>query len=452
MTSIRRTLLLALLAAVAAVTLATAFAVYRMARREIDEVFDYHLRQIALTLRDRVPAGGASGGDREAFEFAIQIWSADGVRLYASRLDSGLPEIAELGFATVPTRGGPWRVYSAELSGLVVQVAQPMSIRDRAEVAAASRTLAPVLLVLPLLAFLAWRIVGRTLAPLERLAGAVAARSPGALEPIPEAGAPEEALPLVRSLNQLLGRLSAALAAQRAFVADAAHELRTPLAALALQAQLVERAADPAERAGALADLQSGLGRATRVVQQLLTLARQDPESVAPGRGEPARLAELVAHSIADHALLAESRGIDLGAPETGGDATVMGDAASLRTLLDNLVDNAVRYTPRGGRVDVTAGLDGGRPFLAVADTGPGIPVAERERVFDRFYRLPATAEPGSGLGLAVVKAIALRHGATVTLADTPGGGLTARVVFPATSADPPAVRGGPPAPPVRAG
>lgn len=431
MTSIRRTLLFALVAAVATVTLATALVVYRQARREIDQVFDYHLRQIALSLRDRVPAPDASG-DGGGFDFAIQVWSSDGVRLYASRLDTGLPEIAELGFATVPTRGGDWRVYSIELAGLVVQVAQPLRIRDRAAVAAAVHTLAPVLFVLPLLALLVWRIVGRALAPLERLAGAVGARSPAALEAIPETGAPEEALPLVRSLNGLLSRLGEALATQRAFVADAAHELRTPLAALGLQVQLVERAAGPEERRAALADLSAGIARATRVVQQLLTLARQEPEAAAAGGGEAVRLGELVAQSVADHALLAESRGVDLGAPEAAGDAAATGDAASLRALLDALVDNAVRYTPRGGRVDVSSGLDGGRPFLAVADDGPGIPAAERERVFDRFYRLPATAEPGSGLGLAVVRAIARRHGATVALGDTPGGGLTVRVLFPA--------------------
>ncbi len=430
MTSIRRSLLAALLAAVVAVTLAASALVYRLARREIDQVFDYHLRQIALTLRDQVP-GRAPGGDEAGFDFAIRIWGADGARLYAFPFDVGLPRMAELGFATVATPGGEWRVYSAELSGLVVQVAQPMRIRREAAVAAAWRTLAPVLLMMPLLALLVWWIVGRAIAPLERLAGAVAARSPDALQPIPEASAPEEALPLVRSLNGLLGRLGSALSAQRAFVADAAHELRTPLAALTLQLQLAERAADPGERAAALADLRAGLERATRVALQLLALARHESGAAPAGPGEPVRLAEVAAQAVADHALLAEARRVDLGAAECHPGAVALGDAAALRTLLGNLVDNAVRYTPAGGRVDVSAGLDDGRPFLAVADNGPGIPAAERERVFDRFYRLPANREPGSGLGLAVVKAIAGRHGAAVRLADAPGGGLAVRVTFP---------------------
>ena len=427
MRSLRRRLLVALLVTVAAVTLVTAFLVYRMARQAIDALSDYHLRQIALTLRDQAPRGTVAGGEGD---FVIQIWDRDGTRLYLSKPGSGLPENAELGFATVSAPPGDWRVYSAELAGLIVQVAQPLRVRQELAVAAASRTLAPVLLMLPLLALLIWHIVGRALAPLNRLAHEVASRTPAALEPIPSADAPEEALPLVRALDELLGRLGAALVAQRAFVADAAHELRTPLAALELQAQLVERAPDGPERATALADLRAGLGRMTHVVQQLLTLARAEPEAGASSAGEPVGLADLVAQVIADHDLLAEAKGIDLGASRAGEDAIVWGDPASLRTLLANLVDNAIRHSPEGGRVDVDAGVLAGRPYLEVSDHGPGIPSAERERVFDRFYRRGGL-DGGSGLGLAIVKAIAERHAARVALRDTPGGGLTVRLDFP---------------------
>ncbi|WP_242336742.1 MULTISPECIES: ATP-binding protein [Anaeromyxobacter] len=423
---------MALLASAAAVTLAAALVVYRMAREEIDAVSDYHLRQIALTLRDRAPRGGAVvGGEDAELDFVIQIWDREGRRLYRSRLVAGLPESAELGFATVRARSGDWRVYSVELGDLVIQVAQPVRVRQALAVAAATRTLAPVLLMLPLLALLIWNIVARALAPLNRLAGEVASRTPAALEPIGEAGAPEEAIPLVRALNDLLARLGAALSAQRAFVADAAHELRTPLAALDLQVQLVERAPDTAGHAAALADLRAGLGRMTHVVQQLLTLARAGPDAGAALAGEPVSLSELVAQAVADHALLAEARRIDLGAGQAAEDAVVAGDPATLRTLLANLVDNAIRHSPPGARVDVDAGIEADRPYLEVSDHGTGIPEAERERVFDRFYRR-AGSDTGSGLGLAIVKAIAERHAARVVLRDTPGGGLTARVDFPA--------------------
>ena len=433
--SLRRTLLVTLLAAIAAVTLAASFLVYRLARKEIDQIFDYNLRQVALTAGDRAPGRGLVAGAREGFDFVIQIWDLDGTRLYLSDPETTLPENAELGFATVRTPTGDWRVFSRELSGLVIQVAQPLRVRQELAVAAALRTLAPVLLLLPLLALVVWQLVGRALAPLDELAREVGARTPLALEPIAEAGTPDEVVPLVHALNALLDRLGTALVAQRAFVADAAHELRTPLAALELQLRLVERAPDPAERASALAALRAGLARMTHVVEQLLTLARAEPDAAAALAGEPVSLPELAAQVIADHALLAEAKRIDLGAARAGDGAIVEGDPASLRTLLANLVDNALRHSPSGGRVDVDAGVLSGRPYLEVSDHGPGVPESDRERVFDRFYRRGGS-ETGSGLGLAIVKAIARRHAATVSLRDTPGGGLTVRVQFPARTVE----------------
>jgi two-component system OmpR family sensor kinase len=434
--SLRRTLVVTLLGSVVAVTLVGGYATYRQARAGVDRIFDYHLRQIALSLRDQtwVQPDGAAGDPpdaEEGFDFVIQVWDAEGSRLYLSRPGTGLPEVATLGFATVPARSGPWRVYSVALGSFVIQVAQPLAVRDRLAFEAASRTLWPLLVLVPLLALLVWRVVDRGLGPLGRLARAAEARTPSALEPFPEEGVPEEVAPLVRSLNGLLDRLRGALAAQRAFVADAAHELRTPLAALKLQCQLAERAGSAPQRAAALKALGAGLERATYVVHQLLTLAREEPGGALPeGAGEVA-LGELVGAVVADHALLAKARGVDLGAGAVDEEARVRGDAASLRTLLSNLVDNAIRYGRRGGRVDVSAGVADGRPWLEVADDGPGIPVAERERVFDRFYRRAEGREQGTGLGLAIVRAIASRHGATVALGDAPRGGLAVRVAFP---------------------
>jgi two-component system, OmpR family, sensor kinase len=389
--SLRRTLVLTLLLAVVAVTLVTGLGTYRQAREGLDSVFDYHLRQLALALRDQAwGRAGELGAASEEFDFVIQVWDANGERRYLSRPGTGLPEVATLGFATVPTASGLFRVYSVALSDLVVQVAQPPQVRDRLAFEAASRTLWPSLVLIPIFALLVWVVVGRGLRPLNRLARAAAARTPTALAPFEEAGLPVELAPLVASLNGLLGQLRAALQAQRDFVADAAHELRTPLAALSLQVQLARRAGDDAERASALGEVAAGLERATRVVRQLLTLAHEeDPRPLEPATA-PVSLAELVGQAVADHALLAEERGLDLGA----------------------------------------AGLEGRRPFLEVADSGPGIPAQERERVFDRFYRRRVTAEPGTGLGLAIVKAVADRHHAEVSLGDRPGGGLTVRVTF----------------------
>jgi two-component system, OmpR family, sensor kinase len=433
MTSLRRTLLVALLPTVLAVLLLGVYATYRVAREQLDDVFDYHLRQIALSLSDRALAQAAARRAGPELDFSIQIWGQGGVRLYLSRPDAPLPPVTDLGYSNVDGPGGRWRVYAMDIGGQVIQVGQPLRVRGDLAFQAASRTLIPLAVALPLLAGLVWWIVGRGLGPLDRLAGAAAARTAAALDPFAEQGVPVEALPLVRSLNDLLDRLRAALSAQRAFVADAAHELRTPLAALKLQLQLAERAPDGQARAAALAELATGLERSAHLVQQLLTLARQDPGPDQAAPVGPVALPALVRQAVADHALVAEARGIDLGAARAEDDAFVTGDAAGLRALLANLVDNAIRYTPAGGRVDVSAGRGGAGdsfPFLEVADTGPGIPAAERARVFDRFYRAPGGGETGSGLGLAIVKAIAERHGAAVALTDTPGGGLTVRVRF----------------------
>lgn len=431
MNSIRRKLLLTLIAAISLVLVIGAWATYGAAREEANSIFDYHLEQIALAVRDQDFSGnaGALAGD-ERLEFVLRIWDRNGLTIYYSRPHGELPDVARLGFSTERTARGAWRIYAVQHRGQTIAVAQPMSVRARIAASAALRTLTPFAVLLPLAALLIWFVVGRALRPLTGLAGSVARRTPDALDPIAETGVPDEALPLVRALNDLLTRLQAALKAQRDFIADAAHELRTPLAALQLQAQLIARADDDTARHAGLADLRAGLERATHVVSQLLTLARAEP-GAAPPAPVDVRLADLCRQSVVDHAALAAAGDVDLGFAQGAPDAAVAGQPDTLRTLLDNLVANAVRYTPPGGRVDVACGMDGASAWLEVQDNGPGIPPAERARVFDRFYRRAGESAGGSGLGLAIVRAIARRHGAEVVLDDAPGGGLRARVVFP---------------------
>lgn len=430
MNSIRRKLLVWLLGAVLVAGLTAAWGVYRQARAELDEVFDYHLRQLALSLRNRsfdgmlIEPADLAG----EFDFVIQVWDRDGGRLYFSRPYVALPDHARLGYDTVPSNDGMWRVFAIQAQGLTIQVAQPMGIRNRLAADSALRTLSPFLVLLPLLGLLVWIAVGRELRPLETVARAVGKRTATALDPLPAGGLPDEVRPLVGALNELLERLGRALAVQRDFVADAAHELRTPLAALRLQIQLAERAASAAERETAFATVKGGLDRATRVVEQLLTLARQDPEAVDPVMAA-VDLSALARQVVAERSPLAEARHIDLGVGGADG-AEVVGDADGLRVMLANLIDNALHHAPDGGRIDVNV-LSGRDVGLEVIDDGPGIPVAERERVFDRFYRRPGTDTPGSGLGLAIVSNIAGRHRARVTLDDAPGGrGLAVRVRF----------------------
>ena len=448
MTSIRRQLLFFLIGAMSLVMLLGAWATYRAAREEINALFDYQLEQIAFALRNQTFQGSteALAGDLD-LDFVIRVWDRDGLSVYYSRPHRALPEIARLGYATEKTSEGDWRTYALQYRGETIAVAQPMSVRARLATAAAVRTLTPFIALLPLLALLVWLVVGRALRPLTELARSVGARTAEALTPFGEQNVPEEAQPLVRSLNDLLARLRTAIETQRHFIADAAHELRTPLTALLLQTQLVERATGEAERSAALRDLKGGLERAIHAVQQLLALARQEP-GAAERPFAVVSLAELIAQSVADHAALAAARRIDLGVAASAPQARVIGDADALRTLLDNLIDNAVRYTPEGGRVDVGCGAaddatqtetgdqaDGGttgRAWLEVSDSGPGIPPAEREQVFARFYRRGGEEASGSGLGLAIVRSIAQRHRAAVRLDDAPGGGLRVRIDFPA--------------------
>ncbi len=434
MTSIRRNLLGWLLAALAAGLLAAAAAVYLQARADANQLFDYHLRQVVASLPGRsFPA--IAGHETTVLEdgTVIQIWDQSGAQLYFSHPLARLPDRALLGFSTVNTQQGRWRVFSAIVGSNVVQAAQPMNVRAEMAAAVALRTTMPFLILLPLLAWAIMFAVRRGLAPLDALAADVATRSAQSLAPVPEGEVPEEVRPLVQSLNGLLARLGNAMAGQRAFVADAAHELRTPLTALRLQMQLMGRAHDEAERQSALADLETGLARAAHLVDQLLTLARQEPAGTEPAPALPCDLAALAREVVAARMPLAIEARIDLGV-KAGAALQVMGDHTSLAVLLGNLVDNALRYTPAGGTVDVETGADGGVPMIAVCDNGPGIAVEERGRVFDRFYRVPGSPGTGSGLGLAIVRQIADRHGASVSLDDRSGGGLCVRVRFAAAS------------------
>ena len=443
MTSIRRELLFWLLLGLALGVAAAAAGTYLRAREEANALFDHQLEEMVASLTDAPFAaapGGAGAGGAADDALVVQIWDRNGVQLYLSQPQRVLPKHAQLGFTNVHTDQGDWRVFSALAGNQVLQVAQPMHARRALAASMALRTIVPLLAMLPALGLLIWLIIAQGLKPLQRVAAAVARRSPVALEPLAERELPSEVQPLVQALNALLARLHEALSAQRTFIADAAHELRTPLTAVHLQAQLAERAGTDAERRAALADLKSGLERATRLSEQLLTLAREEP-GVAERPFAPMDLHALSRDVIRDLAPLASAKSIDLGLIEpaaASGRPIVSGDAAALSTLVSNLIDNAVRYTPPGGRVDVSAVRDADRVVLTVRDTGPGIPPPERSRVFDRFYRGPRAesgGERGSGLGLAIVKRIAERHGAEIALGegiDSAGLGVTVR--FPAAA------------------
>jgi len=418
--SLRRQLLWLVLAAIALVSVLQAGTAYRSALLQADLLFDEHLRELARSVHE--------GAAPQSLDLQVQIWSPEGIEIYRSS-GSRMPERALLGFSDVTLQGTHWRVYALQTPEHTIQVAQDRDAREARARALAIRAMLPIVLLAPLLMAAVWWLITRSLAPVQRIRRQVAARPADDLSALPEADLPEEVLPLVRELNLLFGRVRLAFDAQRHFVADAAHELRSPLAALKLQAQALDRAVDPDQRKAALQRLEAGIDRAIRLVSQMLALARAEsqPASAAQRVG----LQQLARDAVADVLPAARERRIDVGL-ETEVEAEVTGQPEALHILLRNLLENAVKYTPDGGRVDISITPQASGARLVIEDSGPGIPEAERDRVFDRFYRTPDARAAGSGLGLAIVRTLAQQHGATVTLGTSERlGGLRVDVRFP---------------------
>ncbi|MCY1205835.1 Adaptive-response sensory-kinase SasA [compost metagenome] len=432
--SLRARLLVFLLAAIVLAAGAQALVAYRTVLKEADDIFDYHMQQMALSLRAGLPpsaAVGGLGGAEQNFDFVVQVWTVDGVRIFESAEEAALPQLAVLGFADVRARGTTYRVFSMQTRGLVIQVAQDMAARRHMAGSLALRTIVPVALMAPLLMLVVWWVVSLSLAPVARVRRQVASRQADDLSPVSEENLPEEVRPLVQELNLLFGRVRHAFDAQKHFVADAAHELRSPLAALKLQVQGLQRAPDDAARTLAVSRLSAGIDRATRLVEQMLALARHEASVAAGAKPETVDLTEVARLAISDAVAAAQARRIDIGVAQSDAGATVSGQPEALRMLLRNLIDNAVKYTPEGGRVDIGLVKRADAVELRVDDSGPGLPEAERARVLDRFYRSGEPQAPGSGLGLAIVKSIADLHGATVALDKSASlGGLCVRVTF----------------------
>lgn len=469
--SLRRRLITGVLATLALGCLLLMVLTYLLTLREMEETFDEHLKQVALSVAvSRPPAapavpaapmfGTEVADDEEGFDFLTLVSAPDGRLIFSSDPLVRQPFAMQAGFTVAAARGVAWRVYTVAGKTEVVQAAQRVAVREDLALDAALQQLTMLLVLTALIALGLVLALRRGLAPLDQVAAELALRRDGSLNALATATQPAELRPLVAAINSLMQRLSSALQGQRIFVADAAHALRTPVAALRLQLQLLDRAPDAAARRQCLDELRGGIDRSQRLIEQLLVLSRSSA-AATPALRAVVDLAQLVRSVVGQRSVQAERSGIDLGA-ETPHAASVVGDRDQLEVLLGNLVDNALAYTPAGGRVDVVATRHvpaaGGAAVVAllcVIDNGPGIPLAERERVFDRFYRgasasagaiasagnghgaagagepsaTPGT--PGSGLGLAIVAAIAQRHGATVSLHDAPGGqGLEVRVLF----------------------
>ncbi len=428
--SVRRRLLLILLFLFVFGWLSVVIVTYTTTSNRINKVLDAELEQDADVLAYLARTGAPQWEhfdtnsrlalpEHHRGPLAFQIWKQSRLVLTSG----GLPPIRapeHNGYRDIQFQGRTWHtlIRTHGSDDLAIVLAEPLQLRYRLIDGIARESLYPLFLAIPALAVLIWFGVGRGLVPMARLARQMEQRSPEYLQPIPTDGAPQELLPLMDRLNDLLARLQDAFTAERRFTADAAHEIRTPLAAVKTHAQLLLRAPDTAVRETALREIVAAVDRSTHLVDQLLSLARLDREAQELGF-EDVDLATLVRETAATLHPLAQERGIELEV-EARDRPFIAGNTVALKTLVRNLLDNAVRYTPRNGKVHVcVSGMAPNEVCLSIEDSGPGIPVELRERVFDRFYRFSPGDTAGCGLGLSIGRRIAELHRARIELGDS---------------------------------
>ncbi len=407
---------------------------FYFALQEANGLLDHQLRQIARSVDEgsQLPTMQAQfqkeNKEERERDFVIQVW-IENAPPQSSRPGFDLPRQALTGFSELSSQNSKWRVYTMIHPHRTVQVSQGEDVRLEIATHSAIRVLFPVAVLIPLSWLLVGVVVSRLLKPLEVVTEAAIHRDVASHVPLPTENVPEEVAPLIRAMNDLISRLGDALELQRQFLSDAAHELRTPLAALQLQIENLSRNHSREDLEIRIDEMRRGSQRASHLVGQLLKIARYETQN-KPIERSKVHLDTFVKSCIADFIPLADHRGIDLGMIHDDA-AVIAGNPEDLRILIGNLIDNAIRYTPEGGKVDVSVNVSGHNAMVEILDTGPGIPAALLPRVFDRFFRAAGQETEGSGIGLAIVKAIAQRESARVILANRQDGhGLSARVVF----------------------
>ena len=431
--SIRLRLMWALLLAIFVLSIGASVATYLQARSDVNALLDYEIQQMTLTLSMHISAHPNLAEEsllRVEHDFVTQVWGNQRQLLFSSRPGLGPDRVMPEGFSNFGESSKGWRAFTLLAGNYVLQVAQPQSLRRRMAADIALKVMVPVLAIIPIGGLIIWLVVGYGLKPLRMIAREVESRDPGSLRLIETAKLPSEVAPLVTSLNDLLGRLDHALKFEREFIADASHELRTPVTALSLQLGLLETATTPQERDESIQDLKRGVERMRRLIEQILTLARLDPENT--GQMSLIDITALIRDMHEDYARIASAKSIDFKV-STEDQVIVSGDLASLTALIRNILDNAMRYTPAGGVVTLQISNQHSTPQIRITDSGPGIPAEIREKVFSRFFRADhAPDDTGTGLGLAIAKRAAERLGASLQLEDGPGGaGLTVLISFP---------------------
>jgi len=415
-------------------------------RRSIDALFDAQLAHDAGVLLALAPSGFNSphvklSSPRDVSlavrkyrkTLAFQIWQGDQLLIRSSGAPNlGVP--AQDGYQNLVLEDHNWRTFTTRSADqqFTVWVGERFSLRDNLTNEITWDMLFPLVLGVPLLAVAIGWGVGRGLVPLRRVAAAVARRSPSNLQPMDMQKVPVELNVVIETLNGLLRSLSEAFERERRFTADAAHEIRTPLAGIKTHAQVALRQGNDGQRRQAMEEVIQGVDRTTRLVDQLLTLARLDNQTLE-SEFHSVDLGSVAADVIAalDPEAAAKRIAVSLTSSVHN---PLQGNPVALSMMIRNLVDNAIRYTPEGGSVQVETGMEDGRALVSVMDNGPGVPEEDRLRIFDRFYRgrRARTAPYGCGLGLSIVRRVADLHGASVSLGTPPSGhGLQVRILFP---------------------
>jgi len=414
--SLQRHLTLMLGSALLLAGLIAAAASFGLAYIEAKELQDDTLRQIAaLTAGYNIESVSSDVPDKKHHDSESRILVT---RTPPDPKPGWLPDNITTGLHTVKTTSGELRIFVRErLPGEHIIVAQPTDVRDEIAIDSALRTLMPLLLLLPVLAWLMVRIVRRELAPITQLSKSLDAQSADQPLPLDDGGLPDEITPFVHAINRLLVRVNHLIKQQRRFIADAAHELRSPLTALSVQSQNLQKSDSLATMHERILPLHAGIERARQLTEQLLSLARTQSGEM---QSSAVNLSVLGRELIAEFLPIAETKDIDLGLEELA-HISLQTSPEGLRLILKNALENALKYTPAAGEITLRILSENGNAIIEVVDSGPGIPLPELEHVFEAFYRIPATPGSGSGLGLAIARESAMRMNGTVSLHERPG-------------------------------
>lgn len=442
MKSIRNQLLLILFIVLTIAWILVTVITYLESQHEVEEVFDSQMAQSAavlsqltsLHLDDTIKENKLEKefyGHRYEKKLAFQIWEDKQLVLRSANVPA-LPLANSPGYSDQTIGTERWRVFSLNINNKNIYVAEKHEVREELIGEITLQSLYPLTLALPVLGLLIWISLGQALKPLRKLAAEIALRSSNNLEPVAgQTNIPSEISPIISSLNQLFMQVKLAFEREKRFTSDASHELRTPLASIKIQAQVALRAEDNEQRQHALKQIVESVDRTSHLVEQMLTLARLDPD-VAAEQLTDVNLSQLIQDVKSEFIKHAENKSISLTVEETDDDVIVSGHDSALAILLRNLLSNAINYSPKGSAITIKLNTEKNNIKLMVTDTGPGIPAEERSEMFSRFRRGEnAQYQQGSGLGLSIVKRIAELHNADIDVFDNPSGqGTCIAIIF----------------------